>query len=36
MLVEFPGNYCGPGGPVELNDCGSEWTTQGWGIGLGE
>lgn len=35
LLVEYSGNYCGPGGPVELNDCGSEWTAQGWGIGLG-
>jgi hypothetical protein len=35
LLVEFPGNGCGPGGPAELNDCGSIWTTQGWGVGLG-
>lgn len=32
LYVEFPGNYCGPGGP-EGPDCGSEWTMQGWGLG---
>jgi len=33
VLVELPGNYCGPGGPVDLDGCGSEWTMQGWGAG---
>lgn len=33
VLVEFPGNYCGPGGPAELDGCGSSWTMQGWGAG---
>jgi hypothetical protein len=38
LLVEFPGNNCGPGGMPGPNgnlDCGSEWTAQGWGVGLG-
>jgi hypothetical protein len=35
VLVEFPGNGCGPGGPPELNDCGSVWTCQGWGVAEG-
>lgn len=33
VLVEYPGNYCGPGGAASATDCGSEWTMEGWGLG---
>lgn len=33
VLVEFPGNYCNAGAEEQYNDCGGNWTMQGWGAG---
>jgi len=38
VLVELPGNYCGPGGGAVMpnssgDDCDGSWSAQGWGAG---